>query len=386
MLWVTLLGVAQVQTAKPYYVCGPRQTPEDIVCATAPRATSRPGPGYTEDARRNGIQGKVLLWVVIGPDGVPGEIKVTRGLGHGLDEEAVSTVKRWRFDPGTVKGEPVPVQINVEVNFSLTTGSLTAQDAQEVFNNAYKGASSHDCGTAIDLAIRVTQVVPQHPAAWNLLGVCYLEMDNLAEAERTLKRQIEVTPQSAYAYNNLGRVYLRRREYDKAEAQFCKQLEVSPQDRDGPALLAAALRGQKRCKDAIPYYQRRAELTPDNPAAYIGLTDCYLELDMQKEAATARDKAAGLTSTGPGWNTLAWTLTRHKTQLDRAEQYAGVAISMDSAALMAVSIDPLTPGVYNSVGSLVAAWDTLGWILFLRRRQHFCGKVSAAGLVPVALC
>jgi outer membrane biosynthesis protein TonB len=42
------------------------------------------------------------------------------GLGHGLDEQAVETVKRdWKFKPGSLDGQPIDVEIQVEVSFRL---------------------------------------------------------------------------------------------------------------------------------------------------------------------------------------------------------------------------------------------------------------------------
>jgi periplasmic protein TonB len=37
----------------------------------------------------------------------------------GLDEQAVNAVERWKFEPAKKDGQPVPVMINVEVNFRL---------------------------------------------------------------------------------------------------------------------------------------------------------------------------------------------------------------------------------------------------------------------------
>jgi TonB family protein len=44
---------------------------------------------------------------------------VQRALGMGLDEKAVEAVRQWRFEPAKKDGHPVPVMINVEVNFRL---------------------------------------------------------------------------------------------------------------------------------------------------------------------------------------------------------------------------------------------------------------------------
>lgn len=60
------------------------------------------------------------MWLVVGTDGLPQQIKVQRSLGMGLDEEAVRTVRQWRFQPATKEGKPVPVTINVQINFRLT--------------------------------------------------------------------------------------------------------------------------------------------------------------------------------------------------------------------------------------------------------------------------
>ncbi len=84
-----------------------------------PRVLSRQGLHYTEEARDAKLQGTVELNAVISAEGIPQNIQVTRGLGMGLDESAVRAISQWRFSPATLKGNPVAVNINVEVNFSL---------------------------------------------------------------------------------------------------------------------------------------------------------------------------------------------------------------------------------------------------------------------------
>jgi protein TonB len=85
----------------------------------APRPLETPDPEYSEEARKAKYQGVVVLWLVVGPDGRPKNIKVERPLGMGLDQKAVEAVQRWKFEPATKDGKPVAVQINVEVNFRL---------------------------------------------------------------------------------------------------------------------------------------------------------------------------------------------------------------------------------------------------------------------------
>jgi periplasmic protein TonB len=86
---------------------------------SAPRVIYQPDPEYSEEARKAKYQGVCVLWLIVGPDGKPRDIKVARTLGLGLDEKAMEAVKTWRFEPAMKDGKPVAVQINVEVQFRL---------------------------------------------------------------------------------------------------------------------------------------------------------------------------------------------------------------------------------------------------------------------------
>ena len=87
---------------------------------SAPVAISAPNPQYSEEARKAKIQGICDLWLIVGRNGIPRNIRVVSGLGYGLDEKAIEAVKTWRFKPSQKNGKPVPVQINIEVGFHLT--------------------------------------------------------------------------------------------------------------------------------------------------------------------------------------------------------------------------------------------------------------------------
>jgi TonB family protein len=86
---------------------------------TPPKLLSKVEPAYTDEARGAKLQGTVVLYVEISPDGIAHDMSVVKGLGLGLDESAIQAVRNWRFQPGTMEGAPVTVQANIEVNFRL---------------------------------------------------------------------------------------------------------------------------------------------------------------------------------------------------------------------------------------------------------------------------
>ncbi|MEX2661293.1 MAG: energy transducer TonB [Vicinamibacterales bacterium] len=86
---------------------------------TAPELLKEVRPAYTEDARRGGIEGDVVLEIVVRSDGSVGDVKVLQGLGGGLNRTAVDAVRQWRFSPARRHGVPVDVMVEVAVAFKL---------------------------------------------------------------------------------------------------------------------------------------------------------------------------------------------------------------------------------------------------------------------------
>ena len=76
-------------------------------------------PETNEYAQANGVAGMALYHAVIGPDGKPGEIAVARPIGFGLDENAVKAIQNAKFEPATKDGKPVPVLLDLVVQFRI---------------------------------------------------------------------------------------------------------------------------------------------------------------------------------------------------------------------------------------------------------------------------
>lgn len=85
----------------------------------APRLLREVKADYTEDARRRGVAGDVVLEIVVRRDGSVGDVKVMQGLAGGLNDQAVQAVRQWRFVPARRQGVPVDVIVEVAVEFKL---------------------------------------------------------------------------------------------------------------------------------------------------------------------------------------------------------------------------------------------------------------------------
>jgi periplasmic protein TonB len=86
---------------------------------TPPRLVREVKADYTEEARRRGLTGEVVLEIVVLHDGSVGDVKLRHGLDRGLDERAIQAVRQWRFTPADRMGVPVDVIVEVGVEFRL---------------------------------------------------------------------------------------------------------------------------------------------------------------------------------------------------------------------------------------------------------------------------
>jgi protein TonB len=82
---------------------------------------TNPLPPYPLVARRLGMEGVVVLEVMVTPDGRPAEVRVLRSSGFApLDDSAAATVRqRWRFLPARRGGTAVQSRVTVPIRFRL---------------------------------------------------------------------------------------------------------------------------------------------------------------------------------------------------------------------------------------------------------------------------
>jgi len=125
-------GVVEPQPPAPPVAAAPVAAPAAPAAPPAPAAPSielpssdasylnNPKPVYPAVSKRLGEQGKVMLRVLIGTDGLPQKVEVKQSSGfERLDRQAIDAVMRWRFVPGKRNGVPEAMWNLVPINFVL---------------------------------------------------------------------------------------------------------------------------------------------------------------------------------------------------------------------------------------------------------------------------
>lgn len=283
-------------------------------------------------------------------------------------------------------GADLAQQLSVENTVAGAIVPPADMKVDDLIESARASVDSGNLMVAEALLKRATELDPKNKYAWNNLGLIYLQVRQNDQAITCFQKQIEVNPYDEYAYNNLGRAYWQERKYDDAVKAFNKQLENNPLDKYAHANLGQMYEEWHKYDLAVPELEKALSLASGTDATtqaqastlQVSLGDSYLNLGQDDKALAAFDHAIELNATPLVWNNIAYQLSLKRSHLDRAQQYAESAVSATDAALRNVSLDRLTPNDPPLVRSLVAYWDTLGWVEFSEGHLDKAEKYVAA--------
>jgi tetratricopeptide (TPR) repeat protein len=250
--------------------------------------------------------------------------------------------------------------------------------ADDLNESARAAMGNGDFTMAIQLLKRAVDVEPKNKYAWNNLGLAYLAVRQGDNAVAAFKKALDVNPYDEFAYNNLGRAYWQDRKYDDAATAFHKQLESNPLDKFAHANLGAMYAEWHKYDLAAPELEKAASLTPNDAGLQVSLGDAYLNLGQDDKALAAFDRAIEISATPLVWNNIAYQLSLKNTHLDKAQQYAESAVAATSAGLRNLSLEQLNQRDLALVPSLVAYWDTLGWVFYAEGKLDKAEKYVAA--------
>ena len=95
-------------------------------------------PPTNEYAQANAVAGMALYHAVVGSDGRANEVVVARPIGFGLDEGAVQTIRKAKFEPAIKDGKPVPVALDLVVSFRIYSKRTSEPAVEQATDTASK--------------------------------------------------------------------------------------------------------------------------------------------------------------------------------------------------------------------------------------------------------
>lgn len=237
---------------------------------------------------------------------------------------------------------------------------------EELLQAAGAAAENDDNALAAALLRRVLEKEPKHKTARRNLGHALYEQREYAEAAAVLREQTRINPFDDYSYHMLGQTLWGQQNYAEAEAAFRKQIEVTPLHKAAQGSLGQLLVEWRKYKEAVPELEKAITLTPVDEELFLKLGSAYLHLGQNAKATEAFNKAVELAPGPQVWNDVAYNLAVAGVQLDKARQYAESAVTAVANELRNVEPERLTANALSNVDSLVAYWDTLGWVYYQR--------------------
>jgi TonB family protein len=97
---------------------------------TSPTVRHQVAPKFSHEARKSKISGIALVNLIVDVNGKPTNVHIIRSMADqvdkqqlaaalSLDQAAVDAVRKYKFAPATFQGKPVPLELNIEVNFQV---------------------------------------------------------------------------------------------------------------------------------------------------------------------------------------------------------------------------------------------------------------------------
>jgi len=135
-----------------------------------PKIIHKVDPVYPEDAKKQGIEGTVILEATADIKGKVQAVKVLRGV-DGLNQAAMDALKQWTYEPMMINGKPMPVVFTVTVRFRLKDGGLKT-GAEGLAASDAKGAAE---GKGPKILKKVDPVYPEEARKKGLEGDVIIE-------------------------------------------------------------------------------------------------------------------------------------------------------------------------------------------------------------------
>ena len=190
------------------------------------------------------------------------------GLALGCSPVARRPVTADEAKPASAAAEPPAALVDVaqdEGGFTITQHVSVTDEVRADYEAAVRMMEEARYEPAITLLLAVTERAPAAAAAHIALGIAYSHIDDLDHAEASLRRALELTPQHPVAYNELGLIQRRRGQFAESRASYEAALEHFADfhyTHRNLAILCDLYIGDFAC--ALEHYEAYGRIVPDD--------------------------------------------------------------------------------------------------------------------------
>lgn len=288
-------------------------------------------------------------------------LTISRSLKLHLRELPLHDLESFRAFTRTVADDQ-----NAELQVTrLNDKSLDApasSSAEELASATEAALHRHHFKTAQSTAQQLVTLKPDTTIGWSLLGTAEAAQFDLADAVKHFRKQLEVNPQHESAGIQLGVALNAMGDASAAIAALQSFLKDNPENPAAKAALANVFLDAKRYEDAIPLFTSVLESAPDNSALKFLLAQSYMGLNDHRADPLIQQMAGD-----PGAkNNIAYKMAELNYDLPTAQKLAEESIAALAAKNLAAKLPADSTAMLRNTSLQSAAWDTLGYILYLR--------------------
>ena len=233
----------------------------------------------------------------------------------------------------------------------------------ELMQNAQKQIMARDWSGAEATLDKVKAKDPKKESLWNDYGNIALLQGKREEAKSNFKKELANYPDNPRVIGEIASLELTTGEGEAARLRLKTYLDRHP-DVWLSQMLAASQTSSGDNEGALKTLQAAADQSPDNRFLRWQISEALLKLDRKDEAAAAAKSVLDGSEDPNLLNNAAYTLAETGLDIPYAEEVSRRSIAKLEEKSATITTAEVNSSAFADANMLIAAWDTLGWILF----------------------
>jgi tetratricopeptide (TPR) repeat protein len=251
-------------------------------------------------------------------------------------------------------------------------------EAQRLFAEgleSYQLGAPWAAGKSLEAAIKLD---PDWADAWLLLAKTRIMNSNFDSAKVAFRKVFSLDPTNLQARMEFAKALTDHYDFLAAIVAWQDLLKLDPTNTNAPIALAELLIEARRFAEARPMAEKAVELDEKNGSYRVTLGNVYVHLGKDEQASAEFQKAVELS---PGFDTLnniGYLLAESDRLLPEAQRYAELAVQQAEAGTFNFQAGSFSRESASTTGSVLANWDTLGWVYFHQKNYPDAERYLAA--------